>query len=118
MSPSASLNIGARSLRSTPKPECSRGSGAPSPNAGSNRPFDSRSIEAISFATSTGLRPGKTMTLMPNFSFFVRPAAKAMAEPGSGALPLMRSLNQSESNFNRSRSSMKRAYASPSPGMP
>ena len=45
----------------------------PRPKAGRRRPADSRSRLASSLASTTGLRPGSTRTLVPNFSFWVRP---------------------------------------------
>ena len=64
------------SRRTTRRARCARprtpaaraGSATPSPNAGSTRPCDSRSSVASSLASTTGLRPGSTITLMPNFS--------------------------------------------------
>ena len=70
---------------------------------------ESRSRVASSLASTTGLRPGSTITLMPNFSFVVRPAANAIATSGSGASPPMRSLSHRLSN--RSRSSVSTTVA-------
>ncbi len=81
---SASSTHAARSLRATPKAACSRGSTAPRPTAGWNRPPDSRSRLAISLARTTGFRPGRTSTPVPNRSRRLRPAAMAMAMSGSG----------------------------------
>ncbi len=53
---------------------------------------------ASSLASTTGLRPGSTITDMPNFNRSVRPAPYAIATSGSGAGPLMRSDSHSESN--------------------
>ena len=64
---SASSNQRARSPRSTPNAWCSTGSATPSPNAGSRRPPDITASVASSLASTTGLRPGSTSTLMPNF---------------------------------------------------
>ena len=52
---------------------------------------------AHSLATSAGLRPGSTDTLVPSLIFFVRAAANVSASTGSGAGPLMRSDSHSES---------------------
>ena len=60
---------------------------------------------ASSLASTTGLRPGRTITDIPNFSFVVRPAPYAIATSGSGASPLIRSDNHSESKSSRSSSS-------------
>ena len=92
-----------RARRRTPAARAGRRRRARTP--GSSRPPDSRSRVASSLASSTGLRPGSTSTLVPNFSFVVRPAATASATSGSGASPVMRSLSHSESNRSRSSSS-------------
>ena len=105
MTVSISSKIAARSDRSTPKACCSTGSTAPSPNAGSRRPPDMVASVASSLASTTGLRPGRTITDIPNFSFVVRPAPYAIATSGSGASPLIRSDNHSESKSSRSSSS-------------
>ena len=61
---------------------------------------------ASSLASTTGLRPGSTMTLIPNFNRVVRPAAKAIATSGSGASPPIRSLSHRLSKRNRSSASI------------
>ena len=99
----ASLNIFARCERSTPKACCSCGSATPRPKAGRSLPPDMRSSVASSFARTMGLRPGRTMTLMPIFNFCVRAAAIDIATSGSGATPPMRSLSHKLSNRRRSR---------------
>ena len=48
-------------------------------------------------ATSTGFRPGSTITDMPNFSLRVRPAQNAIATTGSDEWPEIRSDTHSES---------------------
>ena len=88
---SASSNQRARSPRSTPNAWCSRASATPRPNAGSSRPPDITASVASSLASTTGLRPGSTSTLMPNFRCVVRPAAYDIATTGSGASPPIRS---------------------------
>jgi hypothetical protein len=75
MTVSASSNHAARSPRAMPNAWCSMPSATPSPNAGSRRPPDMIASVAISLASTTGLRPGSTSTLMPNLSRVVRPAA-------------------------------------------
>ena len=52
---------------------------------------------ASSLASSTGLRPGTTSTLGPNFRRRVRPAAAAIEVRGPKVGPLTRSENHSES---------------------
>ena len=95
---SASSNHGARSRRSMPKACCSAGWAMPSPNAGRKRPSQSTSRLASSLASSAGLRPGSTCTLVPSLSRSVRPAATASPTIGSGASAVIRSDSQSESN--------------------
>src|SRR5690606_21046602 len=58
---------------------------------------------ASSLATTTGLRPGRTSTLVPSFNRRVRPAATARPTNGSGAGPARRPLSHRESNRRRSR---------------
>ena len=99
---SASSNHFARSPRSTPNAWCSTPSATPSPNAGSSRPPDITASVASSLASTIGLRPGSTSTLIPNFRRDVRPAAYAIATTGSGASPLIRSDNHRLSKPNRS----------------
>ncbi len=102
---SASSKRVARSVRSTPKACCSPGSTWPSPNAGSRRPDDSRSRLASSLASSIGLRPGSTITLVPSLSFVVRAAANDRATTGSGQSSVIFSDSHSESNRRASRAS-------------
>ena len=73
--------------RSTPNAWCSPGSGAPSPNAGSSRPWLSRSRVASSLASSIGLRPGTTSTENPNLILVVSPAATPRPDDGIGTVP-------------------------------
>ncbi len=115
ISPRASSNRPARAPRSTPNARCSAGTGAPSPTAGSRRPPDSRSRLASSLATTTGLRPGSTRTLVPSLSRRVRPAATASAISGSGPGPVSRSLSHSESKPLASSASTKPGKRSASP---
>src|SRR5690606_26323503 len=105
----------ARARRSTPKARCSAGTGAPRPTAGSRRPPDRRSRLASSLATTTGLRPGRTSTLVPSFNRRVRPAATARPTNGSGAGPARRSLSHSESKPRRSSRSTSAETRSASP---
>ncbi len=105
--------MAARSLRSTPNACCSNGSTAPSPNAGSSRPPDSVARVANSLASTIGLRPGSTITDIPNLRFVVRPAPNAIATSGSGASALIRSDSHSESKSSRSSSSTTTANVSP-----
>ena len=80
--------------RATPNAWCSAASATPSPKAGSNRPPDITASVASSLASTTGLRPGRTSTLIPNLSLLVRPAPYAIATIGSGASLPMRSDSQ------------------------
>ena len=61
-------------------------SATPSPNAGSSRPLDITASVAISLASTIGLRPGSTSTLMPNLSRVVRPAAYDIGDDRIGRL--------------------------------
>ncbi len=70
----------------------------PSPNAGSSRPPDIVARLASALASRIGLRPGSTITLIPNFRFVVRPAPYAIATIGSGASPVIRSETHKLSN--------------------
>src|SRR5690606_36179602 len=108
MSGSASSKIAARSSRRTPNAWCSTAFAAPSPNAGSTRPPERRSRLANCFATTAGLRPGRTITLIPNLRRVDRAAAAVIATTGSSDSPLRRSDTHSESNPRRSRSSTRR----------
>ena len=60
---------------------------------------------ASSLASTTGLRPGSTSTLIPNLSRVVRPAAYAMATIGSGACPVIRSESHRLSKWSSSSAS-------------
>ena len=51
----------------------------------------------MALASSTGLRPGSTITLAPTFSLRVRAAAQVMATMGSRVGELARSDTHSES---------------------
>ena len=88
-------------------------SATPRPNAGSNRPPDMIDSVAISLASTIGLRPGSTSTLMPNFSRVVRPAANDIATTGSGASPVIRS--DSHRLSKRSRSTMSTTWPNSGP---
>src|SRR5690606_12936795 len=70
---------------------------------------------ASSLATTTGLRPGRTSTLVPSFNRRVRPAATARPTNGSGAGPVRRSLSHSESKPRRSSPSTTAGNRSASP---
>src|SRR5437588_863228 len=82
---SASSNQAARSSRRTPKACCSCGSATPRPKAGSRRPPESTSRLASSLASTAGLRPGSTSTLVPSLRRPVRPAATASPTTGPEA---------------------------------
>ncbi len=102
ISGSASLNQPPRSVRSTPNAWCSAELATPSPKAGSRRPLDSRSRLASDLASTTGLRPGSTITDMPTFSLVVLATANAIPTSGSGQSPVIRSDSHRESKPSRS----------------
>ena len=65
-------------------------------------------------ASRTGLRPGRTCTLVPSLRRCVRPAATASATSGSGIGPVARSESHSESKPRSSRASTSAPKRSPS----
>ena len=64
---------------------------------GRSRPPESRSRLASDFASTTGLRPGSTSTLVPSLRRLVLPAATANPMSGSGEVPVSRSDIHNES---------------------
>ena len=116
---SASSNHGARSLaRDAERLLLGAGLATPSPNAGSSRPPESTSRLASSLASSAGLRPGSTCTLVPSLSLRRAPGRDREADDRVGRVAAhpLREPERVEAAAPRARRPARRtASASPRP---